>query len=124
MSKELVEVNLGGFSGGDDGWGSKIPVLPLQGMQAGPNKQKICTNRQCREHCFHPWSRKIAHTVAQLSLCTTSTEPPHQRSHCNEKCTHSNEDPVQPKKKKKLIFLLVNKNDASVYNSDYEAVEC
>ena len=32
--------------------------------------------------------------------------------------------PSAAKKKKKLIFLLVHKNDTSTYNSDYEAVEC
>ena len=32
--------------------------------------------------------------------------------------------PSAAEKKKKLIFLLVNKNDTSMYNSDYEAVEC
>ena len=61
---------------------------------------------------FDPWSRKIPHASGQLSLCATTTEPPHlepvlrnKRSHCNEGSTHcnqrvapahSNKDPEQP----------------------------
>ena len=72
---------------------------------------------------FDPWSRKIPHASGQLSLCATTTEPPHlepeirnKRSHCNEGSTHcnqrvapahSNKDPEQPQSK-------VSKN--SLYN--------
>ena len=30
---------------------------------------------QCRGQGFNPWSRKIPHTLGQLSLCVTTTEP-------------------------------------------------
>ena len=36
-------------------------------------------------HGFNPWSRKIQHTVEQLSLCTTETMLWNKRSHHNEK---------------------------------------
>ena len=45
-----------------------IPGLPrrLSG------KESAC---QCRRHRFDPWSRKIPHSMEQLSLCATTIEP-------------------------------------------------
>ena len=35
-------------------------------------KESAC---QCRRHRFDPWSQKVPHTMEQLSLCVTTTEP-------------------------------------------------
>ena len=35
-------------------------------------KESTC---QCRRYGFHSWSGKIPHTLEQLSLCATTTEP-------------------------------------------------
>ena len=67
---------------------------------------------RCRGHGFYPWSRKIPHASEQLSPCATTTEPTchnywsprtlepvlcSKKRHCNEKPTHHNKDPMQPK---------------------------
>ena len=48
----------------------------IKGKQRIPwwlsGKESTC---QCRRQRFDPWSRKISHTVEQLSLCATTTEP-------------------------------------------------
>ena len=87
---------------------------------------------QGREHRFEPWSRKIPHATEQLSACTTATEarvprvlaaqqekPPQWEAHAPQprvvparsnqrKPVHSNEDPMQPKIKKKKSLQIIN----------------
>ena len=84
-------------------------------------KESAC---QCRRQGFDPWFDKIPHALEQLSLCTTATEPgcpracaPQQEKpqhekpiyrnlrvaptrHNQRKPSRSNEDPVQPLKRK------------------------
>ena len=56
-----------------------------------------------------------------LSLCATTTEPArlepvlhNERSHCNEKHVHCNEDPIQPKINKLDKFFKKSTRDLSV----------
>ena len=50
------------------------------------------------KHGFDPWSRRIAHTLEQLGLGTTTTEPTrpervhNRRNHLKEKPVHCDEE--------------------------------
>ena len=69
---------------------------------------------QFKRHGFNPRSEMIPHVMEQLILCATAVEACAPRAHglqqetpvCRNyrKSTHSYEDPVQPKKKKKKNF--------------------
>ena len=49
------------------------------------------SSRQCREHGFNPWSKKIPHPAKQLNPSTRITDP----VLCNKR-SHSSEKPVDP----------------------------
>ena len=101
------------------------PQLGLPSWRSG--EESTC---QCRGHGFNHWSGKIPQAVEQLSPWATTTKahalyrapalqqekPLKQETHAlqrrvallgtpREKPMHSNEDPVQPKKKKTLGWV-------------------
>ena len=88
------------------------------GFPGGPAVKNLPDNAGSRG--FKPWSRKIPHAVGQLSLCFTTAEPTHPRTHAPQhekplqwevcdpqlksspylpqgESACSNEDPWQPK---------------------------